>query len=60
MTAGLSLPSLTCQLIYNHSGQANFHIELRADTPNEFRPVAFRGKRHAQKKQITPVCAAST
>jgi hypothetical protein len=33
-------------------GQASFHIELRADTPNEFRPVAFRGKRHAQKKQI--------
>jgi hypothetical protein len=33
-------------------GQASFHIELRADTPNEFRPVAFREKRHAQKKQI--------
>jgi hypothetical protein len=29
-----------------------FHIELRADTPNEFRPVAFRGKHPAQKKQI--------
>src|SRR5438477_591765 len=29
-----------------------FHIELRADAPNEFRPVAFRGKHPAQKKQI--------
>src|SRR5262245_8584783 len=29
-----------------------FHIELRANTPNEFRPVAFRGKHPAQKKQI--------
>src|SRR5712692_6335193 len=29
-----------------------FHIELRADTPNEFRPVALRGKHPAQKKQI--------
>ncbi len=28
------------------------HIELRADAPNEFRPVAFRGKHPAQKKQI--------
>ena len=33
-------------------GQASFHIELRADASNEFRSVAFRGKRHAQKKQI--------
>src|SRR6202040_173630 len=29
-----------------------FHIEFRADAPNEFRPVAFRGKHPAQKKQI--------
>ncbi len=29
-----------------------FHIELRADAPNEFRGVAFRGKHPAQKKQI--------
>src|SRR6266487_4294456 len=29
-----------------------FHIELRADAPNEFRPAAFRGKHPAQKKQI--------
>src|SRR6266513_5769613 len=29
-----------------------FHIELRADAPNEFRPVAFRGKHPTQKKQI--------
>jgi hypothetical protein len=29
-----------------------FHIELRADAPNEFRPVAFRGKHPGQKKQI--------
>src|SRR5437660_5463884 len=29
-----------------------FHIELRADAPNEFRPVAFRGKHPAQKKQV--------
>ncbi len=31
---------------------SRFHIELRADAPNEFRPVAFRGKHPAQKKQI--------
>ena len=41
------------------TGQASFHIEFRADTPNAFRPVAFRGKRHAQKSRL-PVCAAST
>src|SRR5258707_13944835 len=29
-----------------------FNIDLRADAPNEFRPVAFRGKHPAQKKQI--------
>src|SRR5438876_124200 len=29
-----------------------FHIELRADAPNEFCPVAFRGKHPAQKKQM--------
>ena len=29
-----------------------FHIELRADAPNEFRPAAFRGKHPGQKKQI--------
>ena len=29
-----------------------FHIELRADAPNEFRRVAFRGKHPAQKEQI--------
>ena len=29
-----------------------FHIELRAPAPDEFRPVAFRGKHPAQKKQI--------
>src|SRR5450432_217179 len=29
-----------------------FHIELRADAPNEFRRVAFRGKHPTQKKQI--------
>ena len=29
-----------------------FHIEFRADAPNEFRAVAFRGKHPAQKKQI--------
>src|SRR5438105_9666232 len=29
-----------------------FYIELRANAPNEFRPVAFRGKHSAQKKQI--------
>ena len=29
-----------------------FHIELRADAPNEFRSVAFGGKHPAQKKQI--------
>src|SRR5205807_3801689 len=29
-----------------------FYIELRADAPNEFRLVAFRGKHPAQKKQI--------
>src|SRR6266567_1581695 len=29
-----------------------FHIELRADAPNEFRLAAFRGKHPAQKKQI--------
>src|SRR2546421_5851224 len=29
-----------------------FHIELRADAPNEFGHVAFRGKHPAQKKQI--------
>src|SRR5947209_9322734 len=28
-----------------------FYIELRADAANEFRPVAFRGKHPAQKKQ---------
>jgi hypothetical protein len=36
-----------------------FDIELRADTPNEFRLVTFRGKHPAQKKQI-PLCTAST
>src|SRR5258708_6804739 len=30
----------------------SFHIELRADAPNEFRRMAFRGKHPAQKKQI--------
>ena len=29
-----------------------FHIELRADAPDELRPVAFRGKHPAQKEQI--------
>jgi hypothetical protein len=29
-----------------------FYIELRADAPSEFRPVAIRGKHPAQKKQI--------
>src|SRR5256886_8618145 len=29
-----------------------FYIELRADAPNEFCPVTFRGKHPAQKKQI--------
>src|SRR5436853_6626366 len=29
-----------------------FHIELRADAPNEFRPVTLRGKHPAQKKQV--------
>src|SRR5258707_15837631 len=29
-----------------------FHIELRADAPNEFGHVAFRWKHPAQKKQI--------
>src|SRR5438132_3724409 len=29
-----------------------FHIELRADAPNEFRGMAFRRKHPAQKKQI--------
>lgn len=31
---------------------SRFHIDFRADAPNEFRPVAFRGKHPAQKKQI--------
>ena len=30
-----------------------FHIELRADAPDKFRPVALCGKHSAQKKQIT-------
>src|SRR5882762_3364875 len=29
-----------------------FHIELRADAPNKFRPMAFRGKHPGQKQQI--------
>ena len=29
-----------------------FHIEFRADAPDEFRRAAFRGKHPAQKKQI--------
>src|SRR5262249_40522777 len=29
-----------------------WHIELRADTSNEFRHAAFRGQHPAQKKQI--------
>ena len=29
-----------------------FHIELRADASDELRPVTFRGKHPAQKKQI--------
>src|SRR5207244_12176325 len=29
-----------------------FHIELRADGPNEFRAVSFRRKHAAEKKQI--------
>src|SRR5437016_11558547 len=29
-----------------------FYIELRANAPNEFRLVTFRGKHPAQKKQI--------
>src|SRR5438105_11943268 len=29
-----------------------FHIELRADAPNEFRAVSFRRKHAAEKKQI--------
>ena len=29
-----------------------FHIELRADAPNEFRHATFRGKHPGQKKQI--------
>jgi len=29
-----------------------FHIPLRADAPNEFRPVTSRGKHPAEKKQI--------
>ena len=29
-----------------------FDIELRAEAPNEFCPVAFRGEHSAQKKQI--------
>src|SRR6202521_6115701 len=29
-----------------------FYIELRADAPNEFRPVSFRRKHPAQEKQI--------
>src|SRR6266849_135272 len=31
---------------------SRFYIEFRADAPNEFRLVAFRGKHPAQKKQI--------
>src|SRR5258706_14774345 len=30
----------------------HFHIESRADPPNDFRRVALRGKHPAQKKQI--------
>ena len=30
-----------------------FHIELRADAPNEFRRAALRGKHPGKKKQIT-------
>src|SRR6266478_841526 len=30
-----------------------FHIELRADASDEFRPAAFRRKHPGQKKQIT-------
>src|SRR5437588_2223841 len=29
-----------------------FHIELRADTPNDFRLATFRWKHPSQKKQI--------
>src|SRR5918996_2831796 len=29
-----------------------FYIQLRADAPNEFSPVGFRGKHPAQEKQI--------
>src|SRR6266513_1519566 len=29
-----------------------FHIELRSDAPDEFRPAAFRGKHATEKKQI--------
>ena len=29
-----------------------FYIELCADAPNEFRPVAYRRKQPGQKKQI--------
>ena len=35
---------------------ASFHIELRADALNEFRPVAFRGKHPGQR---LPVCTGS-
>ena len=31
---------------------SRFHIELRADAPDEFRGAAFRGKHPGQKKQI--------
>jgi hypothetical protein len=34
-----------------------FHIELRADAPDEFRPVALRGKHAGQKKKITAQAA---
>src|ERR1700730_1433920 len=31
---------------------SRFHIELRADAPDEFRRAAFRGEHPGQKKQI--------
>src|SRR5215813_13093980 len=31
---------------------SRFYIELRADTPHEFRLMAFRGKHPGQKQQI--------
>jgi len=36
-----------------------FHIEFRADAPDEFCPMAFRGEHPAQKKEVSRLYASA-